>query len=147
MKCCICGKEFEGWGNNANPVKDGTCCDDCNDNVVLPVRIGWFKIENWRIEDLTGYKPQTTFYTDFSIAEKFGVEAIKETYETAFGGWKSNVVYITELCMVLNWKIHRWWQVNEEYAKLYDELWSELDSWCCENLKGKDLEYFYNTTD
>lgn len=147
MKCCICGKEFEGWGNNANPVKDGTCCDDCNENVVLPVRIGWIKIENWRIEELTGYVPQTTFYMDFSIAEKFGVEAIRETYTDAFNGWKSNVVYITELTMVLNWKIHRWWQVNEEYAKLYDELWSELDAWCCENLKGKDLEYFYKTTD
>ena len=147
MKCCICGKEFEGWGNNANPVKDGTCCDDCNENVVLPVRIGWIKIENWRIEELTGYVPQTTFYMDFSIAERFGVEAIKETYTDAFNGWKSNVVYITELTMVLNWKIHRWWQVNEEYAKLYDELWSELDSWCCENLKGKDLEYFCKITD
>ena len=147
MKCCICGKEFEGQGNNANPVKDGTCCDDCNENVVLPARIGWIKIENWRIEELTGYVPQTTFYMDFSIAEKFGAEAIKETYTDAFNGWKSNVVYITELTMVLNWKIHRWWQVNEEYAKLYDELWSELDSWCCENLKGKDLEYFYKTTD
>lgn len=147
MKCCICGKEFEGQGNNANPVKDGTCCDDCNENVVLPARIGWIKIENWRIEELTGYVPQTTFYMDFSIAEKFGVEAIKETYTDAFNGWKSNEVYITELTMVLNWKIHRWWQVNEEYAKLYDELWTELDSWCCENLKGEDLEYFYKTTD
>lgn len=111
------------------------------------IRLNVMKIENWRIEELTGYVPQTTFYMDFSIAEKFGVEAIKETYTDAFNGWKSNVVYITELTMVLNWKIHRWWQVNEEYAKLYDELWSELDSWCCENLKGKDLEYFYKTTD
>lgn len=147
MKCCLCGREIEGYGNNAEPVKDGRCCDDCNDNVVLPVRIGWIKIENWRIEELTGYKPQTTFYMDFSIAERYGAEAIKETYHDAFNGWKSNVVYITELTMVLNWKIHRWWQVNEEYAKLYDELWSELDEWCCENLNGEDLEYFYKTTD
>ena len=27
------------------------------------------KIEDWRIEELTGYKPISTFYTDFSIAD------------------------------------------------------------------------------
>ena len=46
MKCSICGQEIipnpiTGWaeGNNAQPVNDGRCCDDCNSNVVLPRRI------------------------------------------------------------------------------------------------------------
>lgn len=34
-------------------------------------------LENWTIEETTGYKPLTTFYTDFSIAEKFGLDGIK----------------------------------------------------------------------
>ena len=39
-RCCICGKEFEGWGNNPWPVKSsGECCDTCNYEVVLPARI------------------------------------------------------------------------------------------------------------
>lgn len=38
-KCVICGKEFEGYGNNAQPVKDGLCCDDCNMKVVIPARL------------------------------------------------------------------------------------------------------------
>lgn len=39
-KCCICGCEFEGWGNNPWPVKEsGECCDDCNISVVLAERI------------------------------------------------------------------------------------------------------------
>ena len=39
-KCCICGKEFEGWGNNPWPVKeDGECCDECNYMEVIPARI------------------------------------------------------------------------------------------------------------
>lgn len=38
-KCVICGKEFEGYGNNAQPVKDGLCCDDCNTKVVIPARL------------------------------------------------------------------------------------------------------------
>ena len=38
--CCICGKEFEGYGNNPDPVKqEGVCCDKCNEEVVIPERI------------------------------------------------------------------------------------------------------------
>ena len=40
FKCCICGKEVDGWGNNPWPVKEeGECCDDCNSNEVIPARI------------------------------------------------------------------------------------------------------------
>ena len=34
--CCICGKKFEGYGNNAWPLKEeGRCCDKCNELVIL----------------------------------------------------------------------------------------------------------------
>ncbi len=39
MKCCFCGKEIKGYGNNASPVVNATCCDECNLKVVLPYRI------------------------------------------------------------------------------------------------------------
>lgn len=54
-----------------------------------------------------GYQPKTTFWMDFSIADKFGIAAIKDTYDRAFKEWKTNHVYLTELVMVLNHKI---WQ-------------------------------------
>ena len=38
-KCVICGKDFDGWGNNAWPVKDGICCDECNQEEVIPARL------------------------------------------------------------------------------------------------------------
>ena len=39
-KCCICGKEFEGYGNNPGPYKyEGECCDDCNMQYVIPMRL------------------------------------------------------------------------------------------------------------
>lgn len=38
-KCILCGKEFDGWGNNAWPIKDGICCDKCNAEKVIPARI------------------------------------------------------------------------------------------------------------
>ena len=37
--CSICLKPYEGFGNNAYPVNEGRCCDECNRNVVLPVRM------------------------------------------------------------------------------------------------------------
>jgi DNA-directed RNA polymerase subunit RPC12/RpoP len=37
--CSICQKEYEGYGNNAEPVNEGRCCDHCNSTVVIPARI------------------------------------------------------------------------------------------------------------
>ena len=50
MKCCLCGKQIakkytpEGkmyWdkGNNAQPLKAGQCCDECNLSKVIPARM------------------------------------------------------------------------------------------------------------
>jgi len=37
--CSICEAEYEGWGNNAEPINPGRCCDSCNWNQVIPARI------------------------------------------------------------------------------------------------------------
>jgi hypothetical protein len=43
--CSICSQpiteQLNGWtdGHNAQPVNDGRCCQDCNDSVVIPIRI------------------------------------------------------------------------------------------------------------
>ena len=43
-QCCICGKEFDGDGNNPEPVmprkmgiKENRCCNDCERKAVMPV--------------------------------------------------------------------------------------------------------------
>ena len=51
MECCICEKQIEikgTWtqGHNAQPVKDGRCCDNCNTSRVVIERINWIMIEN-----------------------------------------------------------------------------------------------------
>ena len=35
MNCSICKKEFKEHGNNAQPINDGVCCDDCNTLVII----------------------------------------------------------------------------------------------------------------
>jgi hypothetical protein len=39
--CSICGEEYTGFGNNAQPVNPGRCCDGCNWTVVMPARVTW----------------------------------------------------------------------------------------------------------
>ena len=94
-----------------------------------------------------GYEQQTTFFEDFSIADNFGAYAIKDTYNRAFKAWKKDYIYLTELVMVLNWKIWQWNGKNDEYAKLYNDLWEKADAYACDNLKGEELAHFYRTTD
>ena len=59
------------------------------------------------METMNGYKLQSTFWMDFSLADTFGIKAVKGTYRQAFDEWKGNHIYLTELVLVLNWKI---WQ-------------------------------------
>ena len=103
-------------------------------------------IKVWNIEEMTGYKPQTTFYEDFSIADMFGPRAIKDTYKRAFAEWKSNYIYLTELVMVMSWKSFEH-QDNYEYCKLYSDLYYEADEYACNHLKGEEQRYYFRTTD
>lgn len=97
-----------------------------------------------------GYTCFTTFWSDFYIAELFGTEAIIDTWERCMDSWKTDYKYLTELVIVLNYKIWYFYEgekKNDTYAKLYNELWSFTDNYACENLKGDELKYFYETTD
>ena len=105
-------------------------------------------IKDWNIEALTGYKPISTFYTDFSIADRFGAAAIKDTYRRAFDSWKSDYKMITEFVMVLNWKCWQHYdEGNTEISALYSKLYYKADEWCWTNLKGEELDYYTRTTD
>ncbi|MCH5234938.1 MAG: hypothetical protein J1E16_06560 [Muribaculaceae bacterium] len=38
--CPICGREYEGYGNDPHPIKTaGRVCDECNAYVVIPTRL------------------------------------------------------------------------------------------------------------
>lgn len=103
----------------------------------------------WNVEEELGYKPITTFWRDFSIAERFGLVAVMDTYRRAFSECKKNYKYLTELVMVLNHKIWQHYDPNKEspLAVLYNQLWEKAEMWAFENLKGEELDYFYSTLD
>ncbi len=105
-----------------------------------PLRFSQLELDN-------GYKMQSTFWQDFSIADAFGINAIKDTFKRAFAEWKNNYVYLTELVLVLNHKIWQWYEKNEEVARVYNGLWEATDDYARENLKGEELSFFFETTD
>lgn len=107
------------------------------------------KMINWQryAMETCGYETITTFGNDFDIAEHFGADAIRDTFDRAFNEWKSDYKYLTELVMILNWKIWQHYEHNDEYAEIYNELYRKADLYAIENLKGEELNYFYSTTD
>ena len=62
QKCCWCGKEFTGYGNNPYPlVKEpgARCCDECNEIVIFE-----------RIRQITNKKDKKGENKDESITGK-----------------------------------------------------------------------------
>lgn len=99
---------------------------------------------------IEGYKFISTFWQDFTIADAFGIEAIRDTYNRAFREWKSDYKMLTELVLVLNWKIWQWYEREGEHSQkaiLYNELWDKAADYALSHLKGEEFEYYYNITD
>lgn len=95
-----------------------------------------------------GYETFTTFWMDFSIADKFGVNAVNDTYKRAFVAWKDNYKYLTELTLILNWKVWQWYEKqNEEMYQVYNNLYIECDQYALKNLKGDELAHFIKVLD
>lgn len=123
-------------------------------------RMVTYEFTVWPIETMTGYEPKTSYWNLFEALEQAseqqndkdgGVQRITDVYETLKKNDKDSAVRITELCMVMNWRINVWYYKEgeraEKLAKLYDKLFRDCDRWCCDNLKGEDLSYFFRITD
>lgn len=104
-------------------------------------------MKNWNIEEMTGYKPLTTLYTDFGIAEAFGVTAIKDTLKNILETTTDHKE-LTELVMVLNWKIWEHYETNDSLARVYNALWEATREHLTRKVFTKEqLKYYYKTVD
>lgn len=95
-----------------------------------------------------GYTCITTFWDDFAIADRFGLEAVKDTFNRTFKEWKHDYKYLTELVIVLNHKC--WMHYNKgllALSQLYGELYHQANDWAHENLQGEEMDYYFNITD
>ena len=93
---------------------------------------------------------QTTFWEDFTIADAFGNEAIEDTYDRAFKEWKEDLVYLTELVIVLNMKCWQWYEKgNQRRSQLYSDLYYKTNDYAWDFI-GDDEEkgnYYFEMTD
>lgn len=58
-KCVICGGDLGRYGNNAEPVAKGQCCDKCNQDKVIPARL----------KDMMGESLTEEFHDKMSVQE------------------------------------------------------------------------------
>lgn len=120
--------------------------------------------ENWFKMNLkeNGYECKTTFYSDLTIAElSSGKKGIKDTIKNVMENWISNIEYITEFCIAINWKSWEMYDrlkqtqdeakkkyftdLGEFYSKEYYKVQSKIYSHYKNDEKA--LNYFYRTTD
>lgn len=95
-----------------------------------------------------GYKQLTTFYRDFGTIECLGIKAIQEAYEKRFNAWKFEYKHLTELVLVLNWKVAEHYDAhNDALYRVYSDLWRKAEHYAITNLKGKELDYYYDIVD
>lgn len=92
-------------------------------------------------------RPSHTFFMDFTIADRFGVQAIRDTFRRAFNEWRIDYKMFTELCMTLNMKCWSYYGTNDTYCDLYRELFHKADNWAVENFRGEKLKYYLAVTD
>lgn len=101
-----------------------------------------------------GYKKLTTFYGDLTIAEQYGPDAVKETYNKVCKEWIGNYKYFTEFVMCLN---HKAWahcdEGNTELSRLYSDLYYDAEDLFYDYYDGNSPEneearnYHFDITD
>lgn len=95
-----------------------------------------------------GYTRKTTFWSDFTIADAFGNDAIRDTYERS-KDWLGNLEYGTELVLVLNHKCWAWYEKDKVRGELYSDLYYKAYDLLREKHKGNKeaMSYIFNTLD
>ena len=94
------------------------------------------------------YNIVSTFASDFAIADAFGADAVEDTYERSMASFSEDVFMLTEMSLVLNWAIWRYWELHEqELSIMYDKLWKKLDSYIMDHFTGDELQFYLKTTD
>ena len=127
---------------------------------------------NWKanLAEMTDWKPQYTFYSDFAIAEFCETYmrdrgAVVKTYKRVIKSWGSNYKALTEIIMVLNHKIWAFYgkdkagvdarylgvskEMGNNIARVYNQLWENAKAEFFKRFKDNEeaMSYFYEVTD
>lgn len=96
-----------------------------------------------------GYTTISTFYGDLTIADRYGKDAIKDTFNNVVASWLGSYKMFTEFIMCLNHKIWAWYEKDEDIALLYQDLWEQAQDIFSAKYEENDevMSYYYRVTD
>ena len=127
-------------------------------NIRDPFTYGAWCERNFEMNLREDYKRQTTYTSDFSIAEWCvpveGMSAIADTLKNALDSWRDDVEWFAEILLVVNLK--SWEHAargNNEYGKMYSELFYMVQAlyfdWFDSDNKQheKAMDYYYQYID
>ena len=94
-----------------------------------------------------GYTRKSTFFSDLSIAEWYGVKEVKDTIRRVVKNWFDDTEMFTEFVMCVNhkaWEHHQ--RQNSELSQLYSEKFYELQDMVYEKWDEEAQSYYYKIT-
>lgn len=99
-----------------------------------------------------GHERKTTFFSDLSIAECYGVDGIRDTYNRVMQEWMGDLVFITEFIVCLGLKSSQWCddrKHGQTFCNLYSDLYHEAVDAFYKHYEGNEdaLDYFFEMTD
>lgn len=98
--------------------------------------------------ELHNYQFVTTFWDDFTIADCFGTQAVRETFSSVFAAFRDDCAMLTELVLVLNWKCWQRYELGElKASKMYQTFYERAYKYAEKHLSDVDLKYFYRILD
>lgn len=98
-----------------------------------------------------GHERKTTFFSDLSIAECYGADGIRDTYDRVMKSWMDNLAFITEFIVCLGLKSSQWCdrKHGQTFCNLYSDLYHEAVDAFYKHYEGNEdaLDYFFEMTD
>ena len=95
--CSICGKHVDhGVGNNAQPVNDGRCCDDCNANVVVPRRLHDVRVESAARKRADGDGSSKAAHEEWENSRKVRFAKVEKKAEEFSKKWADRLSKVVE---------------------------------------------------
>ena len=140
-KCVICGDDIQGYGNNADPIADGICCDKCNASKVIPARLSKINKNEKLVEAELNGPPEAmygvldcygedwfAFYDNEEEAIQRGIRYLKSD-ENELG----NNVFGVSIIGYHPLKAERIWDTewyDEKGNRIeYEDIYEDPDSW------------------
>ena len=104
--------------------------------------------EQW-LAKFTSWRPKTSAWQSFSIAEQISEREVNDTYKRLFNQMKDDYQLLTELVMVLNHKMFQHSEIpgHRRLCELYGNLFESADGYAMKTLKDDQLSYFLSIID